>query len=131
MDGVAFAAFSLAPALSLPPQLPGIEGAPLLARELWWIGCVGSTAVGLGACVFARTYLFKLLGVALIVLPHVVGVPQEPVQGVLGEGPARLFALGSLATAFAMWSLIGILTATSMRRAEKARALASAATQVS
>jgi cobalt transporter subunit CbtA len=42
----AFACFSLAPALGLPPQPPGVAVADLHQRQLWWAGTVISTAVG-------------------------------------------------------------------------------------
>src|ERR1700730_325426 len=33
-----FATFTIAPSLGLPPQLPGSEAAPLLDRQVWWLG---------------------------------------------------------------------------------------------
>jgi cobalt transporter subunit CbtA len=130
MWGIAgFATFSLAPALGLPPQLPGAEGAPLLARQLWWLGCALSTGVGLAAYAFARAPILRVLGIALIVVPHVIGAPAGGILAVSNQRSARDFALTSLAIAFVMWTLIGVLTAASMRRVGKSHALTGSATR--
>ena len=42
----AFGCFSLAPALGLPPQPPGVAVADLHQRQLWWAGTVIATAIG-------------------------------------------------------------------------------------
>jgi len=39
-----FAVFSLAPALGLPPELPGAHAADLAARQAWWVGTAIATA---------------------------------------------------------------------------------------
>ena len=44
-----FVVFSAAPALGLPPELPGMTGAILENRQLWWFGTVVATAVT-GTC---------------------------------------------------------------------------------
>ena len=43
----AFACFSLAPALGLPPQPPGVAVADLQQRQIWWASTVIATAIGL------------------------------------------------------------------------------------
>ena len=50
----AFACLSLAPALGLPPQLPGSAVADLQARQLWWLGTVIATAIGLWLFIDSR-----------------------------------------------------------------------------
>jgi adenosylcobinamide kinase/adenosylcobinamide-phosphate guanylyltransferase len=42
-----FAVFTLAPGLGLPPELPAMPAADLLARQVWWIGTAAATAIGL------------------------------------------------------------------------------------
>ena len=71
-----FAVFTLAPGLGLPPELPAMPAADLTARQVWWWGTVLATAAGLAMIAFRRSPVFALLGVALIVAPHVVGAPQ-------------------------------------------------------
>ena len=43
-----FVVFSLAPAIGLPPELPGVDAASLPQRQLWWVLTVAATAAGLG-----------------------------------------------------------------------------------
>ena len=71
-----FAAFILAPGLGLPPELPMMPAADLAMRQVWWVGTVVATAAGLALIAFRSSLQFALLGVALIVAPHVIGAPQ-------------------------------------------------------
>lgn len=103
-----FFVFSLAPALGLPPELPGTEAADLTARQGWWLLTVVSTGAGLALIAFPRRVWFKALGVALIVLPQVIGAPHPESHG--GPVPAALaaeFAVASLATALVFWVVLG------------------------
>lgn len=104
-----FAAATLAPAIGLPPELPGMTGAPLVERQLWWLLTVFSTASGLGLLAFGPNYAVKLAGVVLIVAPHLFGAPHpagiEP-HGVPAELAAR-FAAVSLASMGVFWAVLG------------------------
>ncbi len=103
-----FAVFTLAPALGLPPELPGMVAADLGARQTWWIGTVISTTGGLALIVFARPRLLKGLGVALLLAPHAVGAPHPGQFG--GKVPGELaaeFAVASLFTAALFWTALG------------------------
>ena len=71
-----FAVFTLAPGLGLPPELPAMPAADLFDRQVWWVGTVAATAAGLALIAFRGTMLLSIVGVALIVLPHVIGAPQ-------------------------------------------------------
>ena len=42
--------FFVAPALGLPPELPGTHAAPLFDRQLWWVGTASCTAKLGGIC---------------------------------------------------------------------------------
>ncbi len=57
-----YAVFSLAPALGLPPELPGSHAADLLARQEWWLGTVAATACGSALLAFSRPVLLKVVG---------------------------------------------------------------------
>jgi cobalt transporter subunit CbtA len=103
-----FLVFSLAPALGLPPELPGTEAAGLTARRGWWLLTVVSTAAGLAFIAFPRLVWFKALGVALMVLPHVIGAPHPETYGGLAPGAlAAEFAVASLVTAAVFWVVLG------------------------
>src|SRR5690349_851737 len=57
-----FACFALAPAFGLPPELPGMEAANLLDRQLWWVATAAASAAGLALIVFARSVPRKAVG---------------------------------------------------------------------
>lgn len=106
-----FAAFSLAPALGLPPELPGTETADLMARQVWWLSTVALTGVGLSMIAFTSHWLLRLVGLALIVLPHVVGAPSPAESG--STAPAELqrqFVIASLAANAMFWVVLGTAT---------------------
>jgi cobalt transporter subunit CbtA len=71
-----FAVFTLAPGLGLPPELPAMPAADLVPRQVWWIGTATATAAGLALIAFRSSIPLAVLGVALIVAPHVIGAPQ-------------------------------------------------------
>ncbi len=112
-----FIAVNLAPALGLPPELPGMPAGELLARQTWWMGTALFTACGLAAIFLSRAVPWRIAGVALIVLPHIIGAPH-PASMESGV-PATLaadFATASLAVNLVFWAILGILTAIAMAR---------------
>ncbi|HTS52139.1 MAG TPA: CbtA family protein [Burkholderiales bacterium] len=112
-----FLSFSLAPALGLAPELPGAHAADLVARQLWWITAALATAAGLACIVFPRSMALKLLGIALIALPHLIGAPRGVhSDDVVPPDLARAFVAGSLAVSAMMWLILGGLTPALMRR---------------
>jgi cobalt transporter subunit CbtA len=112
-----FATFSLAPAFGLPPELPGTEAAPLLDRQLWWIGTVVATAGGLFAAARLRNVYGYAIAVVLIAAPHVIGAPQPETPG--GLAPEELehkFILAAIATSLVFWVVLGALTGAFFKR---------------
>jgi cobalt transporter subunit CbtA len=105
-----FAAVQLAPAVGLPPELPGMEGATLAARQSWWVLCVGATALGLATLAFGRGLPWLALGAALILLPHLLGAPQPPGhESLVPPALASAFATRSLGVAALSWAALGAL----------------------
>ncbi len=105
-----FAVFTLAPGLGLPPELPAMPAADLVARQVWWIATVLATAGGLGLIAFSRSLLPALIGVALIVAPHVVGAPQPASHD--SPVPAGLhheFVVAVTVTNLVFWVILGAL----------------------
>lgn len=116
-----FAVFCLAPTLGLPPELPGTAAADLGKRQTWWIGTAAATAVGLALLVFARHWLLKVLGAALLVVPHLIGAPQPPVHESLApEALEAQFKVASWLTNAAFWVALGLLSAWLYRRSAQA-----------
>jgi cobalt transporter subunit CbtA len=113
-----FAAVQLAPAVGLPPELPGMEAAGLGTRQAWWMLCVGFTALGLAAMAFGRGLPWLALGAVLILLPHAFGAPQPPTHdGLIPPGLAAAFATRSLGVAALSWAVLGTLAGALSERA--------------
>ncbi len=107
-----FAAVHVAPGIGLAPELPGIPAADLQARQLWWIGTVLAAAVAMGLFAFGRSPLAIAVGVALLVIPHLVGAPE--LQQLAGLAPPSLageYVARSYAVALAGWSMLGLAMA--------------------
>lgn len=105
-----FFVFSLAPAVGLPPELPGMQAAGVGERQMWWVLTVGCSAVGLALLVWKAGWIYRLAGIALIALPHLVGAPHPELAP--GNVPAELaaqFAVVSLVTTALFWVVLGSL----------------------
>jgi cobalt transporter subunit CbtA len=106
-----FAAFMLAPAIGLPPEVPGAESAPLVERQLWWLGTIAATAGGLALMLLTRSWQWIAAGAALIALPHLIGAPQPAHHGGLApDSLAREFVVAVLVTGFLFWLALGALS---------------------
>jgi cobalt transporter subunit CbtA len=103
-----FVVFTLAPGLGLPPELPGMPAGPLGARQVWWIATVAATAGGLALLVFRRTAGMAVLGLTLIVLPHIVGAPKPAsFEMTLPEALHHDFVVAVVVTSLLFWALLG------------------------
>ncbi|HSG94090.1 MAG TPA: CbtA family protein, partial [Afifellaceae bacterium] len=94
----AVVALALAPAIGLPPELPGMPAADLVERQVWWLATVLATGFGLWTIFRRRGAAAIVLGALVIALPHVVGAPQ-PVShdSAVPAGLAAQFVAASLA----------------------------------
>lgn len=106
-----FIAVQLAPAIGLPPELPGTVGAEIGPRQSWWMATIISTAIGLWCLAFVKGPL-ALIGVAFLLAPHLVGAPHlDAYWGVAPPELAAEFATLSLGTAAAGWTILGFAAA--------------------
>lgn len=107
-----FLAIQLAPAVGLPPELPGTMAADLAARQIWWVATAVSTIGGLALIAFGGDLPKGLVGAGLILLPQLVGAPHPVAH--FGIAPPELsaqFATASLGVAAASWAILGLATA--------------------
>ncbi|MCJ1881464.1 MULTISPECIES: CbtA family protein [Pseudomonas] len=112
-----FAVFTLAPSLGLPPEVPGTAAADLTLRQTWWIGTAAASAGGLALLVFGRNWALRGIGIALLVVPHVIGAPQPEVHSSLApESIAHEFIVASLITNAVFWAALGLGAAWLFRR---------------
>ncbi|MGH9579423.1 MAG: CbtA family protein [Terriglobales bacterium] len=106
----AFVCFGLAPALGLPPLPPGAAVAGVVERQVWWVGTVIATAVGLWLFVGkGRTWPVRIAGVVCLLLPHLIGAPAAVGQNAVPAQLFRRFAIASLATTGLFWLLLGTI----------------------
>jgi cobalt transporter subunit CbtA len=113
-----FLAFAAAPALGLPPELPGMPAADLVARQGWWIGTAAATAAGIAALAFG-SLAFKAAGAILLVLPHVIGAPHLAEHAEGAGVPAEIaaqFVAASLLSALLFWLALGASAAHFLNR---------------
>lgn len=112
-----YATFVLAPTLGLPPELPGTAAADLAQRQIWWVGTAASTAAAIALLVFGRNGWLKVLGVAILVVPHVIGAPQPEVHSMLAPPALEAqFKIASQLTNVAFWLALGLISAWLFRR---------------
>ncbi len=104
-----FVAFQLAPAIGLPPEVPGSVAADLGARQIWWLATVVCSGLGLGMLAFGRDWTLWGLAIGLLAAPHVVGAPEaEGFAGVVPAELAGLFAARALGVGMAAWAVLGL-----------------------
>ncbi|KAB2659351.1 cobalt transporter [Brucella tritici] len=108
--GVAgFFAVAFLPALGLSPELPAMPAADLAERQLWWIATVALSGLGLYLIVLRQEIWAKILGLVLIVAPHLYGAPHpEEISSPIPSLLASQYAVASLATNLFMWAVIGL-----------------------
>ncbi|MBI1209718.1 MAG: cobalt transporter [Azospirillum sp.] len=103
-----FASITLAPGLGLPPEVPGTAAAALLDRQLWWLATAMLTGGGLALVFLDRRVVASAIGIALIVLPHLIGAPQ-PVEAISAAPPAlaHQFVVAATVSSLLFWLALG------------------------
>jgi predicted cobalt transporter CbtA len=77
--------------------------------------------VGIALMVFGRHWLLKVLGLATLLIPHVIGAPQPEVHSMLApEALETEFKLASQLTNVAFWLALGLISAWLFRRGAQA-----------
>lgn len=112
-----FLAVTMAPAAGLPPELPGMPAADLVARQVWWLGTIAATGLAIYLIATRRETWAMAVAVALIGLPHLIGAPV-PVTHESAVPPilAASFAANAIAANAIFWSLIGIFLGIAINR---------------
>lgn len=112
-----FLSMNLAPALGLPPELPGTAAAALGERQWWWLGTVAATALGLAVLCWLPGLWRKLPGVVLLAVPQLAGPPRAPLAAALApEALTREFQWTALAVSAVFWLVLGLTGAALYRR---------------
>ena len=111
-----FAVLFVAPAIGLPPEIPGMLTAAVEYRQTWWALTVLSVAIGLGIAVFTPGWI-KALGIVFLSIPYLIGAPRSADPVFLHPDPAvvsaqvelhQQFIFASGATNLVFWLLLGL-----------------------
>jgi cobalt transporter subunit CbtA len=115
-----FLAVHLAPAASLPPELPGMPAGDLLARQVWWVGTIVATAISIWLFTQRTEMWAKVAAVVLVAMPHIIGAPMPPThESAVPAVISAAFAANTLAVAALMWLAIGGFLGLAMDRLVK------------
>jgi cobalt transporter subunit CbtA len=95
--------FHFWPSLGLHAEVPGMDAAPLQARQVWWVLAMASAAGACAVAGFARASWRWGVAAALLALPFVVGAPKLQGDALAGFGPEAHAALEQLGTQF-IWA---------------------------
>ena len=107
-----FLAVQFAPAVGLPPELPGSAAADMGLRQAWWFGTVGATAAGIALIAFGKGWQARGIAAVLVLAPHVIGAPHpETFAGPAPPELAGLFAGRALGVGLVAWALLGLFAA--------------------
>ncbi len=108
MWGIAgYAAFFIAPALDLPPEIPGAAAADVTDRQWWWTMVAVPSGLGLWLIAFARRGWARLFGVALLACPHLLHAPLPEIQGRAPAELAQDFVCATYAANVVFWLVLG------------------------
>lgn len=115
-----FLAVTLAPAMGLPPELPGMPAGDLVARQVWWLGTIAATGAGIFLIATRAETWAIALAIGLIGLPHIIGAPGAIHAGsAVPAGLAASFAANAIAANAIFWLLIGQFLGLALTRAAK------------
>ncbi len=112
-----FVTFHLAPAISLPPEVPGVAAADVEPRQIWWAATVVATAISMALIAFGRNWVAWGAAVILLLAPHVIGAPEpDSLAGPVPPEIAALFAARALGIGMAAWVILGVTSGYFWRR---------------
>jgi cobalt transporter subunit CbtA len=113
-----YLSFYVATVIGLPPEVPGSIVADLHARQLWWTLTIIATIIGL-SILYLAPFLFKIVGLIFIVLPHILGAPHPEITGFLNQDTLAIVSLSQLEKQFFVstawvnlvyWVVLGLLS---------------------
>ena len=105
-----FITMHMAPAFGLAPDMPGLNGADVEARQIWWYGTVACTGIALWLIAFGQNWAIWGAAIVLLAAPHLIGAPMP--DTLTQAAPSELaasFAARTLGVALAVWSTLGLL----------------------
>ena len=105
-----FLTMHMAPAFGLAPDMPGLNGADVEARQIWWYGTAACTGIALWLIAFGRNWAMWGAAIVLLAAPHLIGAPQpDMLTQVAPPELAASFAARTLGVALVVWTSLGLL----------------------
>ena len=103
-----FVAAHLAPAFSLPPEVPGVASADVDERQIWWFATVAAAGVAMLLIGFGKNWLAWGAAAVLLLAPHLIGAPEpHAFTGPVPPEIGALFAARALGVGFVAWAVLG------------------------
>lgn len=103
-----FVTAHLAPAFSLPPEVPGVASAEVDVRQIWWFATVAAAAVAMWLIGFGKTWMAWGGSAILLLAPHLIGAPEpHAFTGPVPPEIGALFAARALGVGFVAWAMLG------------------------
>ncbi|MDG2313235.1 MAG: CbtA family protein [Alphaproteobacteria bacterium] len=101
--------FILAPALGLPPEIPGSISSPVEGRQIWWVSTIAATTIGIGIGFFIKNIYVRFICILIITLPHLIGPPNIPdiKPGLVPLELASHYVVWTLFTSLVFWLILG------------------------
>ena len=103
-----FVSVSLMPSIGLPPELPGMVAAEIGARQIWWIGTVLISSLAIYALYKNPNPAGLLVGLVLILVPHIMGAPVAPDEpSNVPAALALIYVANAMFSLFVFWVSLG------------------------
>lgn len=103
--------FFVAPALGLPPELPGTDSAALHSRQAWWLFTAAATAISLFGLFFGKNRWLQAGSAILLLIPHLIGAPHPDIAQALAPEPLQQRFIWMSAVSNALfWLALGVLS---------------------
>jgi cobalt transporter subunit CbtA len=104
-----FFAVAFAPAIGLPPELPGMAETALQQRQFWWMGTILLTGLGLWILTAGKSLNTAIPALLLLAIPHIVWLPKPSTEAsTIPAALAAQFVTASLGANLIMWCVIGL-----------------------
>lgn len=107
-----FITVHFAPAINLPPEVPGSAAAEVAIRQVWWFSTIAVTGLSMALIAFGQSWKAWGAAIVLLLLPHVIGAPHPDMfTGTTPPELGSLFASRALGVGLSAWVLLGLFAA--------------------
>ncbi len=115
-----FLAVTLAPAVGLPPELPGMPAADLHTRQIWWAATILASGVAIYFWLFAKDHWWRIAAVIIAVAPQFfVPINEGETESKVPATLAAEFVSSSLAANLILWLAIGYFVSVALNKYQK------------